>query len=283
MSKTIESIIGQFSRRVYVIDDEMKNKKGYKQLIEHGFECLKSGFEVKELRECPVSFKFHENDEIRTLQLRHFLVNLIFWEPMIALHSSDGLDESYLIDPKRISSRYIKDYIDDKLVIPYKNRISNRKLNKIISNLIFNLGRISTDFNILIGSTINVESFIDLAARNPRFNEILHTTFDPTMQPSDIESELHKLTDEQVKILSEEPNVLRTMLLSGSGIKDKQLAEFSINGGLKPDLSGRTIPGPINSNFLVSGTNTVDAYFKDALGARKSLIFNKNVKYSVVI
>lgn len=278
MNTDIQTTINQLSRRLYIIDEEMESSKRYKELIEEGFEHLRRGFEIKELRECPISFKFHKNDpNTHKMQLRHFLVNLIFWEPLIKLKIKDDINESYIIQPSSISSGYIKKYIDTKIIIPFRHRVSNKKLNKLLSELIHNLGRISTEFNILIGSTINVESFINMANRNERFREIIQTTLDPAMQPSEIESVIHKLTDEQVQILTNEPNVLQSMLKSGTGIKAKQLAEFSINGGLKPDLSGRTIPGPINSNFLYSGTNTVDAYFKDVLGARKSLIFNKSV------
>ena len=278
METNIKTLINQLSRRLFIIDKEMEDKKGYKNLIETGFDYLRSGFEIKELRECPIKFKFHENDEtVHTVQLRHFLVNLIFWEPMITLESSEYLDETYIIEPSRISSGYIKSYIDEKLVIPYKRKVSNKNLNKILCDLIYNLGKISTEFNIVFGMGMTVESFINVANKNPRFNEIIRTMVDPSMQPSEIEATLHNLTDEQVEILKNEPNVLQPMLRSGSGIKPKQLAEFSINGGLKPDLSGRTIPIPINSNFLVSGTNSVSGYFIDAIGARKSLIFNKNV------
>lgn len=277
MDTNISILINQLSRRLFIIDEEMNSKKQYKELIETGFKYLQSGFEVKELRECPIKFKFHKDSETHTIQLRHFLVNLIFWEPLIVLEAQSHLDETYIIEPKKMSAGYIESYINSKIVIPYKDKVSNRKLNKIIDDLIFNLGRISTDFGIVMGMTMNVESFINVANNNSRFNDIIRTVIDPAMQPSEIESILHKLTDEEVDILMSEPNVLQSMLHAGSGIKAKQLAEFSINGGLKPDLSGRTIPMPINSNFLVSGTNSVSGYFIDNVGARKSLIFNKNV------
>ena len=57
----------------------------------------------------------------------------------------------------------------------------------------------------------------------------------------------------------------------------KQLSEFTINGGLKPDLSGVTIPIPINSNTLIRGLDKPSSLYLDALGARKSLIMNQKV------
>ena len=79
---------------------------------------------------------------------------------------------------------------------------------------------------------------MDVANKNSRFNEIIRTKIDPNMQPSEIEDYLHKLTNEEIQILMTEENQMRPMLRSGTGIKEKQLQEFSINQGLKPDLSG---------------------------------------------
>lgn len=277
MGKTVTDIIEFLSNNIYIIDNKMSDKKGYKSFIVEISDYLKAGFEVKELRECPVYFKFHEDGYIHSVQLRHFLTNLIFWEPMISLDSYDKLDESYLIDPTKISSGYIKSYIDNKIIIPYRKRISNRKLNKIIHDLIYNLSKISTDFSILLGLTMNIETFIDVANKNDRFDEIIRTKLDPAMQPSEIEEKLHNLMNEELQILMTEDNALRPMLRSGTGIKPKQLSEFSISGGLKPDISGSTMPIPINSNLLVGGLETVSSYFVDSVGGRKALIFNKNV------
>ena len=47
--------------------------------------------------------------------------------------------------------------------------------------------------------------------------------------------------------------------------------------GLKPDLSGVTIPIPLNSSTLIRGVDRPSAHYVDALGARKSLIMNKKV------
>lgn len=255
----------------------MESKKNYKALIETVFDYLRAGFEVKELREAPVYYRFHEESPVYAMQLRHFLTNLIFWYPIIALDAIADLDERFIIDASRISSSYIENYINNNIVIPYRDRISNKKLNIILHDVIYNLSRIPTEFNLLLGLTINIETFIDVANKNERFNEIIHTKLDESMQPSEIEKYLHELMIEEVDILKREENALRPMLLSGTGIKEKQLAEMSINGGLKPDLSGNTIPIPINSNLIVGGLNNITNYYIDSIGGRKSLIANKTV------
>lgn len=277
MEKHLQEIINSLGSKTFVIDKEMEDKKNYKQLIETVFDYLRSGFEVKELREAPVYYRFHEDSPVYTMQLRRFLTNLIFWYPVIALDAMDDLDERFIVDTTRLSSGYIEGYINNNIIIPYRERVSNRKLNKIIHDVIFNLSRISTDFNIILGLTTNIESFINVANANPRFDEIIHTKIDESMQPRDIEKYLHDLMVEEINILKAEPNAMQPMLRCGAGIKHKQLAEMSINGGLKPDLSGNTIPIPINSNLVVGGLSNVTNYYIDAIGGRKSLIANKTV------
>ena len=273
----IETVIDYFKNNLFIIEEKMITKKDYKQFIDLVYSCIKSGFEHKELRECPVYFKFKPDGEIYTLQLRHFLTNLFFWEPLIELDARDLINEAYIVDTSKLSSDYIKNYIDKMIVVPYRSKISNKKLNKILHDLIYNLSTISTDFNILLGLTMNIEAFIDVANKNKRFDEIIHTKLDPSWQPSKIESHLNDLMNEEISILMSEENVLRPILRSGTGIKSKQLSEFSISGGLKPDLAGNTIPQPINSNLVVGGLGNVSNYFIDSIGGRKSLIMNKSV------
>lgn len=281
MDETIQAIINNLSNNVFVIEQLMKDKETFDKNLETFYDFLKQGFEVKELRTCPVYFRFfdRQGEPIHTLQLRHFVTNMMFWQPIGRLGVVDKLDESYIVDCTKISSKLIKTYIDEKIIKPYRKLVNNRKMNKIIADMIFNLSRISTDFNIILGLSINVETFMDVAERNPRFNEIIHTKLPDDMQPNEIEATLDKLMHEEINILVNDPgdNFLKPILRSGTGIKDKQLSEFSINGGLKPDLDGNTIPIPINSNFIVGGLSNISNYYIDSLGGRKSVIMNKKV------
>lgn len=273
--EVVQTIIETISNKLYIIDEEMSSKSRYNELIDTIFDYLRAGFEIKVLREAPVYYKFNKEDTTKSMQLRHFLTNLIFWHPFMDLDAIEDLRDDIIVDTSKISSRYIENYFDEKIIDPYRERVSNKKLNIIIHDVIFNLSRISTDFNIILGLTINIESFIDVANKNERFNEIIHTKLDESLQPAEIEAQLHSLMEEEVEILKTMPNALQPMLKAGSGIKEKQLSEMTVSGGLKPDLSGNTIPIPINSNLLINGFNSVTNYYIDSLGGRKSLIANK--------
>ena len=275
MEAEVKNIINTLNNNVFIISEIMTDKKEYKALMNRVFDYLRAGFEIKELREATVRYQFHSHTPEKTMQLRHFLTNIIFWKPMIDLDAIAEIGDHLIVDTSKISSNYIETYINDNIVNPYRTRVSNRKLNKILHDVIFNLSRISTDFNIILGLTINLETFIDVANKNPRFDEIIHTNLNENMQPKEIEKYLHELMLEELKILKTEDNSMKPMLLSGTGIKNKQLAELSISGGLKPDISGKTMPIPINSNFITSGLSSVKDYYIDSMGGRKSLIANK--------
>ena len=142
----------------------------------------------------------------------------------------------------------------------------------LLSWKIHKLRRISIDFSIIMGLTINAEMFIDLYQKNSRFAEIMLTTFNDNEQPSDIEQKLAELMHEEIEILkSEKNNHVGVILRAGTGIKDKQLSECTINGGLKPDLPGNTIPIVMNSNTMIGGLQKVSTLIIDAKAARKSL------------
>ena len=272
----VQPIIDELSKTIFVIDKVMCDKKSYKELKKKILDFLRAGFEVKELREANTYYKFNEDDDVHVMQLRHFLTNIIFWSPFISLNSIEDIDESYIVDTSQLSAKYIENYLNEKIINPYRYDISNRKLNKAIHDVIYALSQISEEFNPIFGLGFNIETFIDVANRNPRFDEIIHTKVDENALPNEIENELDRLMKEEVEILKIEDTVLRPILITDGGIKHKQLAEMTINVGLKPDLSGNTIPIPINTNLL-TGLNKIPNYYIDAISGRKALIANKMV------
>lgn len=279
LPEEVQFIINKLVNEVVIIEHFADTKQTYNDLIEKYYDYIKAGFEHAELRSCPVYFKLRdtETDLVHSLRLTNFLTNLMFWEPMVRMKVFEYIDASYIVDCRFLSTRLIEDYANAKLIEPFLTRVSNLKRNTSLASMTFNLSRISKDFNIMMGLSINTEVFITEAKRNPRFNEIIRTHIEEGMQPSEIEKYLLELTREQIEILKNSDNILRPILMSGTGIKIGQYKEFAVNGGMAPDLDGVTIPIPINSNFVVGGLGNVTHYYIDALKGRKSVIMNKTV------
>ncbi len=267
IEKTKEEMKDLYDNHVIVVQDILQKKKIFNQIFDDLYGFMMRGFEVEEIRKFPIKYKFnHESTDIYEMEARHMITNLLFWKTLLQLGMPDIIDETYYIDAKNINNRLIKNFIDNKIIIPFRYKIETEKLNKIIHDLLYRLASISNDFNMIMGMSINMESFIEVANKNHRFDEIIRTKVDPLAQPVEIENTLNSLMHEEIEILKSEENVLKPILCSGAGIKDQQLREFSINGGLKPDLSGNTVPIPINSNFLVGGLSNIINYYIDATG-----------------
>lgn len=268
--------------KVFDLNKILSDSDDFKKMYGHLYHILEEGFEVEKIRKFKIKVTFDKKSgTCYEMEIRHLLINMIFLRAFVELEVDVELDDSYIFDAYNISNKNIKKYIDEKIIVPFKEEFTDTEerfmeLNIVLHDIIYRLNKIPRDFNSLMGITLNLEnSFIKVAKENPRFNELIRTKIPEDMQPKDIETHLNNLMKEEIEILKNTENCFQPMLLSGTGIKDQQLREFSISGGLKSDLLGNTIPIPINSNFVVGGFGNITNYYIDAGASRKSLIANK--------
>lgn len=278
--KELEETYG--GNKVFDLNKILTDSDEFKKMYGHLYYILEEGFEIKNIRRFKIKVTFNrDTDKYYAMEARHLLVNMILLRAFVELEVDVELDDSYLFDAYNISNKSIKKYIDNKIIEPFRDQFTDTEerfmeLNIVLHDIIYRLNKIPKDFNDLMGITLNLEnSFIKVAKENERFNELIRTKIPEDMQPKDIENYLNALMREEIEILKNTENCFQPMLLSGTGIKDQQLREFSISGGLKSDLLGNTIPIPINSNFVVGGFGNVTNYYIDSGASRKSLIANK--------
>ena len=276
----VEEIYG--GDKVFDLNKTISDYEEFKSMYGHIYNILEEGFEIETIRKFKVKVTFDKhNENYVEMEIRHLLINMIFLRAFVELEVDIELDNSYIFDANNISNKTIKKYIDEKIIIPFRDQFTENEesfmeLNMVLHDILYRLNKIPKDFNSLMGITLNLEnSFMKVAKENPRFNDLIRTKIPEDMQPKDIENYLNDLMKEEIEILKNTDNCFQPMLLSGEGIKDQQLREFSISGGLKSDLLGNTIPIPINSNFIVGGFGNITNYFIDAGASRKSLIANK--------
>lgn len=279
MNSLIEAYGGN---KILVLNDILPDKEKFQEIYGDIYYILEEGFEIEKIRKFPVKVTFNKNSgNYINMELRHLIINMIFLRAFVELDVEVELDDSYLFDAYNINNNAISKYINEKIIIPYRDIFTETeelimKLNIVLHDLIFRLNKIPKDFNMLMGLTLNLEdSFIKMSNENERFDEIIRTDIPEHMQPKEIEEYLNGLMKEEIEILKSNDNCFQPLLIAGTGIKDQQLREFSISGGMKSDLLGNTIPIPINSNFVVGGLNTVTNYYLDAQASRKPLIANK--------
>lgn len=260
-----------------VISDYTKSYKYFKNnLSEKYYQYITEGFEYKWFREHPIHFRFEKEGIIHTMQFRHFVTNLVFWSGIVRI-DSETLSEDHIVDCTQISTKLIRNFINEKMLLPYRKDIETSKLNTYIHDMVYDLSMISNDFNDILAISMNAEMFIDLAERYPRFKEIMRTQMPEDMQISDSEEMLDALAKEHMDIIrnDDQYNHLKPILRSSGSIRQGQYREFAVNRGPKPDISGVTMPIMSQTNYLVGGLNTVSSLFTEGLAGRKSPIMNK--------
>ena len=266
-------------RPLYVLDSYLCDYDTYNDFMTKTMNILKGCYPIKECREYPIHFKFNAKDKKEyVLEFRHFCINMILWYPFVELSGLNVLDESFILDCKTQIPR-IEDYINYKLITVLRDyHVKSTTINYAISEVLYNLRKISIDFSLILGLNFSACTFFDIYNDNEEIRDIMEVTFPENMQPHEIEQELQELQDRSIDIYTSIPdNPIGVILNVGAGIKTKQFAEFTISEGLKPSLEGVTIPKPIENSTLLRGLDRPSYLYLDATGARKSLIMNKKV------
>ena len=272
----------RLSDTVFIIQDIFKDKKSYKELVTELYTYMLQGFERKEVRTHLVQFKFtnEPNEKIHTMQVRHFIVNLFLWFAFIRYGKIDELNSGQIFDcEETVTAKRLYNWINTHLIDPYQTTFDNNTISKALDDCIYLLSLIYIDFTLIMGLTIDMESFIEMAERYPKFNDLMHTKPLPGMQPSDIEDMMATKLNEYLDIVlnQDKTNNIRPFLITGMGINKQQLSQLSIMGGLKPDIEGNVNPIPIDSNFIQGGLDSISNFYVDAQAGCKPLILNKTV------
>jgi hypothetical protein len=199
----VEEVYG--GNKIFDLNKIISDYDEFKSMYGHIYYILEEGFEVDAIRKFKVKVTFDKKSKNYVeMEIRHLLINMIFLRAFVELEVEVELDDSYLFDARKISNKYIKQYIDEKIITPFKDQFTDTEerfmeLNIVIHDIIYRLNKIPKDFNSLMGITLNIEnSFIKVAKENPRFNELIRTKIPEDMQPKDIENYLNDLMKEEI-------------------------------------------------------------------------------------
>lgn len=284
--KELEKVL----KPLYILNEYLsQGPDAYIDFREEIYTIIKGCYEIAECRNYIVKFKFYNRDtETYGLPLKQFVVLLMLLYPISLIKNTSGiLDASFIPDPHK-DIVGLNDYINYKLIDTLRDHgVSTLNVNTSISMVTYDLKRISTDFSLIMGINFNTEMFLKLYSENPRIKEIMETTYDDMTDTVEIEETQTRLTEELIDIIKNTPNKqedgyiwynnLGLVLRANTGIKHKQLGEFMIAQGLKPDIDEKVIPLPSSNSYLIGGSNTPASAYTDAGASRKSMIMNKKV------
>ena len=263
---------------VYIIEDILESNDSFNLVITKIYNILRGSFVIKECRELPVKFKFKKREKkTYTLELRHFLINLMLWEPMIELNEFSVCDNSFIFDCMHDVPN-IDDYINYRIInVLREYHINGSSINYALSSVLYNLRSISINFSQIMGLNFSLITFMKLYDI-PEMREMMESEFTLNEQPYEIEARLKDMEVRTISLLTKmKDHPLGVILSSGQGIKHKQLIEFLETGGLNPTLTGETVPIPMSNSILIGGPNKPSTYWISAISSRKSLVLNKKV------
>ena len=265
---------------VFIVHDIMKTKKDFKKIFNRLYDYMKQGFEKPEVRKHPLRFKFtdEESEKEKVMEIRHFIINLILWSAFIRYDRVEELNSGQIFDASNPTKKNLYNYINKHIILPYREIIDTTVINRALNDIIYKLGKIYYDFALIMGLTMDMESFLDLREKFPRFDELLRTTPEENMQPKEIEDMLDSYLSEAIDIITtDKTNNIRPFVVSGAGINWAQFSQLAIMGGLKPDIEGNVNPIPISSNFIYRGLNSIKNFYIDGQAGCKPLILNKTI------
>lgn len=216
-----------------------------------------------------VVFSYPENNDISQMSIIHFTFNMIIWLPFFILNIPITKDLTFM--PKVFNNKSYINFIDNKIIEPYKHLLTHNEMSKILAKMYDLFIIISERYSLDLGLSFSLN---DLISRwdNKEIYELNHTVVPKNMQIHESEEYLNARVRRYAEIMTEEQsdNVLMPMLRSGQGANTKQLREFAISIGYKPDLNGYTIPYAPPTNFINYGIREPTAYAIDATGGRKA-------------
>lgn len=262
---------------MYVIEELIGDEKKFFKAFDDCNDMLIEGFELEEVRHKPIEFKFYEDDEeIHSLRVTNFMTNIVMFLPYMRLGLPEEvhLDESYILDFKNLSNEMMASFIDERVTPYYLKKVDIIKYNNVISEWREQL-KLSREFTILIGSGMSIMDDVMLSWENEEYDKLLHYRLPSGLQPKEIQEIVKDKGREMFNIiLNTEKHPLYPVLRCKEGVKEPQLREYQVSGGVKPDLYGKILPVPLDTNFLVHGLQNVIFYYIDANGGRKAAIMN---------
>lgn len=260
---------------ILILDEVLQNKTTWYATYQNLWDLIKYGFENVEIRKRIIHFKIHDDDrKVQSLQLNHFISNMILWYAFAATDSCDIMDESFIFNFNDKPIEAVNDFINTKYV--REIQFDADTLSAIIDEIVFHITTVAKYASILAGVGLSVLNIHKTSKKFPEMNEIMYTKPPVNMQPHEIEEYFRNGAQRLKEIICQSDCDLSPIFKAGNIMSMGQFQEVMVGIGMKPDLSGHTIPYPIYSNIFVDGLITPADLFINAKAARKAGVDSKN-------
>lgn len=263
------------------VDVNGANKNPKDSLLSYHIDMIINDIESHEAntmtKKDTVRFKMHKDSkEIYRLSAGHFLINMIMWTPLFRIGELPDMEVDE-VQPRILTNDVYEEHMN-RVINRYKNRTDVITMSTYFAQA-YDYIRLMLLNMEMEGFSFTIYDMVMLMKRNPELREIMNTQIDLQNHKFDeTERFLKSQTERFLDIFKEDPmdNDLKPMILAGEGLNSKQVREFGIHLGMKPSLSGNTIPLTENTNLL-NGINSPEALYIDGSGGHKALHLQKGV------
>ena len=274
--KSLKELIHTYSKNYLILDDVLSSEESFELIYQDIFDFLKYGFELKNIREFPIRFIIHHGDpddmeHLKTLQVRHFLSNMLMWYAFMKMDRVEIIDDSFIVDWKGKPISFIADYIDEK-IIPNDVDGDFHSQNAICDEIVHHVKAISSALCLIMGYSASIYDIMKAEEADPEIHNILYEHIDPTLQPKEMESLLAEKNDRLMRAFMRSDSDLTPLLCSGNNLSKDQCREIFLRIGFKADMTNRTVPFFIDKNLLITGIDSPSSFYIDAGSGRKSLM-----------
>ena len=153
------------------------------------------------------------------------------------------------------------------------NDVDIKELNNSIAEVLVLLAYISTSITTVTGISTSIKSLFELCDETPEIWELMNWEIPTGLQFNEIEDLVSEKANRFFDLVKASNNEYGKLVRANSIINLDQFKQTAVNISLKPDLFGKVISEPINTNFMRGFRNYTDVYI-NAIGARKALINN---------
>ena len=216
-----------------------------------------------------IQFRYPSKSKVSDMSLIHFTFNMIIWLPLFVLDIPITKDLTFM--DKVFNNKTYINFINTKIIEPYKHMVTHNEMSKMLAKMYDMFIFMCERYGLELGISFSIYDFIT-KWKNPEIYDLNHTKIPKDMQISESENYLNQRLNRYMEIMQNDPedNVLKPLIRAKQGVSAKQLREFAISGGFKPDLSGNTYPIKPRSNLITDGYRNPTDYVIDAVGGRKA-------------
>lgn len=269
-----------------VYEDFVKNSEKFivavneitKDNIYNRIECIKNiirdSIELSDKRKIRILFS---NGKVIKLTLPDYFINLVFWYAII--RCGGEIRPKHILLVQEFTAKTIKNYFNKFIIEPYKRTLDITLLNNIIADTLYFFNFVD-EFSFYFSNSINIQDDISMMNAIPEYNELLHGDF-TKYTFSELEDRRAEAINRVVELIKNSKEFIghdhgyTNPFRAKELINLKQLTEFMIAIGAKPDGDGGIIPYTVNNSFITGGVNDTISYFIDSYAGRIAQIMSK--------